>query len=236
MTRFYDLPLEIRLQIWSLTVCPRTVQIQVKEQIDTSGQSTCKSQRSDKTKSWYYLVSPTPVPKVLHICRESRDLYLRFYQRLFNTDIREPRYVWINLYMDIVDVGNCDLELFGPCMKQIRRLQLKASNICESWYHFSSQYLTKFSNVVQYFVVADDGWECWEESYVEYFWASVPDKMYLIDTERAIMMTYAQLEAWMTVDSSERFAPGHYPGVPVPGDLAVDCMYVKSDGMSQSLL
>jgi hypothetical protein len=79
---FGRLPLELRQHIWELAIEPREVQIKSEFDFDP----------------WYYY-SPTPVPAVLQVCRESRH-YLEspsFYRQAFTEifDIRhQPRYIW----------------------------------------------------------------------------------------------------------------------------------------------
>lgn len=214
MANFFDLPPEIRREVWALTVRPRTVQIQVKTERNSKNGVVRR-----------HLISPTPVPRVLHMCRESREQYLGFYQKLFAREDTEPTYVWVNFDTDVVDIGDGPFELFGQCAQQVRRLQLKASNADESWYHFTARHLSVFSNVIQYFIFAQDGWECWEDAYNEHFWACVPEELYIIDAERARMMTFPQVQEWMEMDSEDRYAEGREAGVAVPNNLAEDRMY-----------
>ncbi|KAG8411497.1 hypothetical protein J3458_015554 [Metarhizium acridum] len=67
--RFPRVPYEIRATIWRLTAVRREVQIKAKDKPRT----VTDPQRPDDEdhREIAYLYSPTPVPAVLHTCRES---------------------------------------------------------------------------------------------------------------------------------------------------------------------
>lgn len=69
------LPMEVRLEIWNLTMLPRTVDIHIR-QIGFLN-TTCWPLAE--------LYSPTPVPAALHVCRESRAEALHTYKLCFGT-------------------------------------------------------------------------------------------------------------------------------------------------------
>jgi hypothetical protein len=69
MTTFHPfprLPYELRMQIWELTVQPRTINIDAKSiawGVNTKG----------LPHYLYYIISSTPAPAVLQVCREARN-------------------------------------------------------------------------------------------------------------------------------------------------------------------
>ncbi|ODA78099.1 hypothetical protein RJ55_06702 [Drechmeria coniospora] len=86
----------MRVQIWALTVEARVVPVHIR----------FKTGVSDTSKTVVpHLTSSTPVPNILHICRESR--YQNFFYDKFFLTIQgaEPSYVWVNFDIDIIDVG-----------------------------------------------------------------------------------------------------------------------------------
>lgn len=209
MVSFTDLPLEIRDQIWALTVEPRVVPVRVKLESRVSGTSKTVIE---------HLISSTPVPKTLHICREGRSQNV--YEKLFLSNNTEAAYVWVNLDIDIIDIGDTwDYDDFKDCGRRIRRLKFEADNLDETWYHCCAHDLVVFRNLLQCFVLAQDGWESWEDAFHERSWSCEPDNLFIIDKDRGRMMTFPELERYMEDD--DRWEKQYEAGIPVPQDLAL---------------
>jgi hypothetical protein len=145
------------------------------------------------------MVSSAPVPKVQHICRESRALNL--YQRFYRSE-EDPRaaYIWVDFDIDIIDIGRAYFPKFKDCAHSIRRLMFEAENTCESWYYFTARELVIFDNLMQCFVRAADGWESWPEAFTEHCWSCDADNLYIIDTDRGRMMSVVEVDQWMDDD------------------------------------
>ena len=190
MTTFFDLPYEIRIEIWMSTVEPRMVPVRVKGERRVTDSSEVII---------LHAVSSAPVPKTLHICQESRSLNV--YEKFYISQEIEASYVWVNLQLDIIDIGEQMFELFENCGNRIRRLHFIANNTCETWYRTFSQGLGFFDNLVQCFVLAGDGWESWEEAFYEHYWSCDGDNLYIIDKERGGMMSFYEVERWMEDDN-----------------------------------
>jgi 2EXR family len=85
-TRFLKLPIELRLEIWNLTMLPRTVVIHIHE----------IALPNPDERPLVELLSATSTPIALRVCQESRREALRTYKLCFGTEIldnREPRNV-----------------------------------------------------------------------------------------------------------------------------------------------
>lgn len=85
------------------------------------------------------------------------------------------RHVWLNLDIDIVDIGKSRLEDFEPVAESIHRLRLEreysALDYSENFYDYEIRELRRFVNLKElYFVCADDlySWEDMLEDYGYY--------------------------------------------------------------------
>lgn len=148
-----------------------------------------------------YLASSTPVPNVMHICRESRARASSFYEKFSLSKQSEQIYVWVNLDVDIIDIGNeSHYTLFKECGPRIRRLKFEASNLAEWWYHGSARDLPVFDGVQQCFVLAIDGWEAWEDAFNEHYFACAAEDLYIIDKNRSRIVSFPELEGCLGDD------------------------------------
>lgn len=146
MSSFYPfprLPIELRLQIWEMTVEPRTVDVQV---------------------SWMngvHLRSATPVPAILHACREARNhgLYKKAFSEVDTS--QEQRYVWLNLDIDLVDIGTSHFTYLKSVAPFIKWLKFERENTDEYFFHTESRQLKWFANVKEIHVVCADGFWRW---------------------------------------------------------------------------
>lgn len=118
------LPWELRALIWEHTVEPRTVNVHAKRYLVNHNTS------EDPVNSPVYarLVSATPVPAVLHACREARNIGL--YQKgLSEVEVvpegGERRYLWLNYDIDTIDFGEDDLCYYRLAAHFVKRLKCR---------------------------------------------------------------------------------------------------------------
>ncbi|KAF2731229.1 hypothetical protein EJ04DRAFT_499107 [Polyplosphaeria fusca] len=102
---FPHLPFELRAQIWEMTVEAREVDIKIED-----------SHRA--------LISSTPVPAILQVCREARNrgLYQKVFSEIANPDMG-LRYVWANLEIDMINIGDTRIRHLERVAPTIRRLK-----------------------------------------------------------------------------------------------------------------
>ncbi|XP_014561983.1 hypothetical protein COCVIDRAFT_85490 [Bipolaris victoriae FI3] len=173
MTTFHPfprLPLELREQIWKDTVEPRTVDVR-------------------RFQAWpqHYgrLVSSTPIPAILQSCREARNLGL--YKKVFfegeeaESSKTEQRYVWMDLDIDIMDIGTSDFRWYKSIASAIKRLKFSRENGNEAFYHTESNELSMFVNVEEIHIVCADGFWMWGDATHEHPWPCTEDKLLFID-------------------------------------------------------
>ncbi|KAF2730199.1 hypothetical protein EJ04DRAFT_586655 [Polyplosphaeria fusca] len=166
---FRRLATELRIQIWELTVEPRTVNIQVRH-------------RDKAYRRGAFLTSSTPVPAVLQTCQEARNLGL--YQKCFSELAMPDKglgYVWANLDIDIIDVGECYFEDIQPIAPLIRRLRFKREISSEFFCHSEVNDLRAFENVEEIYIVCADGLYAWVGALEEHHWPCGEENVCFID-------------------------------------------------------
>jgi hypothetical protein len=92
------------------------------------------SRPRDSNETLGRLISSTAIPATLHSCREARNC--RLYQRtFFEVDAQqgttEQRYVWLNLGIDMVDVGKSEFRYFEHIASAIKRFKFERENTDE---------------------------------------------------------------------------------------------------------
>ncbi|KFY07988.1 hypothetical protein V492_06642 [Pseudogymnoascus sp. VKM F-4246] len=178
---FNKLPPEIRARIWELTVEPRTVEVNLSK----------RDWRSEDEGN--RLFSTTPVPAPLQTCREARNMGL--YKKAFSEVGSEPRYVWVNLDIDMIFLGsNCHLTSFKAVAPSIKRLKFQRENHDEWWYHFESKNIRNFINAEEIHVVCGAGWDDWWGATEEHSWPCAAENIFFIDEEDGLMMDGIELE------------------------------------------
>lgn len=111
---FPRLPLELRQQIWELSIEPREVVIAARRTMPGHGRQ------------------PTPSPPLLVACAESRSHCQRFYTKAtvdaagFNPS-PAPAFYWVNFALDEVYMHDCDFLYFSGT-SLVRRLALVADD------------------------------------------------------------------------------------------------------------
>ncbi|CAN9367730.1 unnamed protein product [Alternaria alternata] len=164
---FPRLPAELRAQIWQMTVEPRIVEV------------CFKTKRELGRRPFSVLTSSTYVPAPLQTCQEARNA--RLYQRYFSDlairygylEDAERRYIWLNLDIDMVSIGNTDLGAFRPSAHLIKRLRFTRDNTDEDWCRgLECDELQHFTNVSEIHVVlCENGdFENWHGASDDYIW------------------------------------------------------------------
>ncbi|KAJ4418751.1 hypothetical protein N0V85_001306 [Neurospora sp. IMI 360204] len=122
---FPYLPWELRARIWELSAEHRVVHVGTVEYGEPLRDASVGKRQ------YKMVVSFTPMPAMLQVCRESRNLGV--YRQCFSEVERIPdfvpkaswrRYVWLNLDLDIIDIGMQDLRDLKLVAPSIKRLKL----------------------------------------------------------------------------------------------------------------
>ncbi|KAK8928121.1 hypothetical protein H634G_10546 [Metarhizium anisopliae BRIP 53293] len=174
---FPRLPYELRAKVWALAAEPREVPIRAKYEHD------------DRFEEILYLISPTPVPAVLHTCRESRKESQ--YEKMFYFQETEPRYVWVNFDLDMLAVGRAFLDHVVHNKSRVRRFKFEYEYEDDEW-DFEDYEESWFPNLVECHVVVGDMSGCtrfWNEDY----WLSKQEDFVFIDKKTGKRMNVCEL-------------------------------------------
>ncbi|OTA93526.1 hypothetical protein M434DRAFT_72990, partial [Hypoxylon sp. CO27-5] len=183
---FPHLPAKLRARIWTLTAEPRVVEVRVV---------------SDNPLQVEKLVSPTPVPAILQTCQETRNLGL-YKQALSEVTATkgnvaagaESRYVWLNLYIDMVSIGKTSVRAFAPVALSIKRLRFERENSDESFYHFEVRELWNWVNTEKIHVDRQDGMEAWHGASHEHSWPCALKNLWFFDPDDGRMTRTFEME------------------------------------------
>jgi hypothetical protein len=131
------------------------------------------------------------IPPALHTCRDARNHLIRsdhgLYQPISLHADAQPadrRYVWLNLDIDLVNIGTSYLNHFEPIAPAIKRLKLSRENTLGNfWYKVEGQYLLPlFFNVEKMYVVCIDSIINWSNDDVYlYSWPCAKENLVFID-------------------------------------------------------
>ncbi|KAH6625881.1 hypothetical protein C7974DRAFT_209240 [Boeremia exigua] len=165
---FPRLPYELRMQIWEMTVEPRTVHAEFTNPI-----------YPDRT---YYLTSSTPVPAVLQACREARNHGL--YQKAFSEIAvhgRGAQYVWVDFAIDTIDIGTSTFDSFKPVAPLIQLLRFKREMQGDWFYYQEVDDVRHFVNAREIWIVPLDGlWACVGATETHY-WPCGKENVFFLD-------------------------------------------------------
>lgn len=146
---FPQLPAEIRIRVWELTVEPRIVEVRLRDN------ASC-SRSAPHLENTPYVLSLTPIPAPLHTCREARKL--RLYQKAFSDlliynhmrqDLQRP-YIYFNHDIDTISIGRDHLATLHGVEHLIKRLRLERDNFAATWNYCG---LPRFQNALEIQVV-----------------------------------------------------------------------------------
>ncbi|KAK3398742.1 hypothetical protein B0T20DRAFT_411893 [Sordaria brevicollis] len=143
---FPRLPWELRAMIWKFAVVSREVDVRVVT-------------RRIQGKLRIQLLSGTPPPAIVQVCKESRDLGV--YQKAFaeipvNTFDFQRKYVWINWEYDTIRVMMTNLGHFRyeSIQNSIQRLSIDRDRL----YSGEIDDLQGFKNLKQLYISTHDSW------------------------------------------------------------------------------
>ncbi|KAH7080791.1 hypothetical protein FB567DRAFT_531744 [Paraphoma chrysanthemicola] len=170
---FSRLPLELRMQIWEMSVEKDRI-VRVKEKW------------RPRTGYW----SPTQVPAVTRACQESRKYCS--YKKAFAVD-GFPRYIWVNPTSDIIQMNSSIvLDLVkGDCLErqEIRHLRLELGSAhgldeSDSFYHDYSGKIRNFQKLQRCDILVHDSLYGWGFFIDETYWGACPkENVRLIDSK-----------------------------------------------------
>ncbi|KAI1120156.1 hypothetical protein F5Y10DRAFT_290218 [Nemania abortiva] len=195
---FPRLPTEIRLQIWEMTVVPRTVEIHIAHERMPPSPSLVGWRRYPEPEDLPYLVSPTPVPAILQTCCEARNLglYQKALSELAGLDGAEPRYVWLDLEIDMISIGIAEVWFFMPVVQLIRRLKMEPDVPKVS---FADDYglsgLRHFVNAREIHVVCADGLRSWYRVSELDWWPCSRENLFFIDPDNGTIVRSIEMDA-----------------------------------------
>ncbi|KAM6480872.1 hypothetical protein HDV62DRAFT_105236 [Trichoderma sp. SZMC 28011] len=192
MENFSSLPLELRSQIWLLTVEPRrTVEVRFKYTlvVDESDGRDFFEAIWDAPPELVYTTSPTPVPAALHTCREARNSIARKYERAF-TGGTEPRYVWVNFDLDIISIDKSRFTWMKPEAPRIRWLKFERE--IDEHYVYEEQFeLHMFCDIEELTVVRLGGeMQRWHQEIIS--WPCPTDRVWFINAKTDEKITWAE--------------------------------------------
>jgi ribosomal protein L11 methylase PrmA len=109
----------------------------------------------------------------------------------------EGRYVWLNLDIDMVSIGDSWLHIFRPIAQMIKRLRFSRDNNDESWCSLGeAEELRHYKNVSEiHVVVSENGdMEDWHGASQRYLWPCGVENVLIIDDKEGQKMRLMDLE------------------------------------------
>lgn len=171
---FPRLPAQLRAMVWQATLVPRVVDV---------GRYSREFVIRDHLKRGMRpgLSSSTPVPAILHACREARHLgaYQRAFSELDIVDGDEPQYIWVNFAVDMIHIRDdsrlSDFEPVAPLIQKLKFSPPYGNGIISE----TRCDIRRFTNLKEFHTVCtrfychphfgakDVGWPCgWENVFV----------------------------------------------------------------------
>ncbi|VUC37145.1 unnamed protein product [Clonostachys rosea] len=189
------LPFELRIQIWRMTVEPRTVELRVGGFYKDLG-PPLKDEPTDR-QYVQYLVNMTPVPGALQTCREARNLglYQKAMSELSDLTGDERQYVWLNLDIDLICFRGGGLAKFNQVAPRVKRLKL-VREITEEWFYQEGvSEFRHFVNLEEVHVVCKDGMRAWHGATRDHYWPCRPENLIFIDPHDGQVLNGVEMEA-----------------------------------------
>jgi hypothetical protein len=155
-----------------------------------------------------HLVSPTPVPAPLQTCREARNLGL-YAQAFAEVEAAacpdggaEPRYVWVNLEIDIISLGPTRLSQFKAVAPSIRRLRIERENTRKTFGELVE--VCEFENAEEIYILCANGMEVWHRVAEDCFWPCEMEKVVFIDSFDGRVMNSVEMDRVFDEVAEER--------------------------------
>lgn len=214
---FPHLPYELRMQVWKMTVEPRTVEIRVGGFYKDLGPQI-EGKPVDR-QYVQYLVNMTPVPGPLQTCREARNLglYQRSMSELSDLTGDEKQYVWLNLDIDLIYFGGGGLAKFNQVAPSVKRLKL-VREISEEWFYQEGvSEFRHFVNLEEVHIVCKDRMRAWHMSTRDHYWPCGPENLIFIDPYDGLVLNGVEMEAkFDVIEEQEERLDHSYRGPPTP--------------------
>lgn len=112
--------------MWKLIAEPRTVDVHFTKEVEVGSEF-------DRDAGWCitretYVASRTQIPAIVQVCREARQsgVYRQLFSELKDVVYHggRDRYLWLNLEVDMIDIGSACLTGFIPVLDSIQRLKI----------------------------------------------------------------------------------------------------------------
>ncbi|KAJ3578876.1 hypothetical protein NPX13_g1685 [Xylaria arbuscula] len=178
---FSRLPTELRWMVWNSAHIPRVVEVRRNPQQLILGPHT--HQKRPGLSSY-----GTPVPAIVHTCREARDRggYRKAFSELDLCDGKGLRYIWVNLEIDLISIGDLDLIWrFFPIAPLIQKPMFCAGSYSSHDFRIRRHELQKFTNLKEVHTISsayklEDG----RYEYMRFYWPRGFMKEFLDDSYR----------------------------------------------------
>ncbi|KAH8639341.1 hypothetical protein IG631_07111 [Alternaria alternata] len=204
MATFYPfprLPLELREQIWKDTIEPRTVDVRrIRKGTQRYGQlisstpipAILQSCREARNLGLYEQVffEVTPATEKFKGKNEAAIAMKKFFMpdergeegpKKAGSPDTEQRYVWLDLNIDMVDIGASRFCNYESIASGVKRLKFERENSEEYFYHTESTELMKFATVEEIHIVCADGFWMWAGAAHEHSWPCAEENLVFID-------------------------------------------------------
>jgi hypothetical protein len=203
MTTFHPfpwLPLELREQIWKDTVEPRTVDVRRFRKWDqrygqlvssTPIPPILQSCREARNLGLYERVFfEVAAVKKFKGNNESEIAIERFFTpdeqreegpKKVGSPDTEQRYVWLDLDIDMIDIGASEFRNYKSIASAVKRLKFKRENGDEFFFHTESNELRQFVNVEEIHIDCADGFWMWSGAVYQFPWPCADEKLVFID-------------------------------------------------------
>lgn len=93
----------------------------------------------------------------------------------------KERYVWLNLDIDMVDIGASEFRWYKWIASAIKRLKFSRENSDEVFYRTESSELEQFVNVEEIHIDCADGFWMWGDATYDHPWPCAKEKLLFID-------------------------------------------------------
>jgi hypothetical protein len=227
---FPQLPLELREQIWKDTVEPRTVDVRrIRKETQRYGQlisstpipAILQSCREARNLGLYERVfcEVTPATEKSKGKNEAAIAMKKFFMpdergdegpKKAGSPDTEQRYVWLDLNIDMVNIGASRFCNYESIASAVKRLKFERENSEEYFYHTESTELMKFASVEEIHIVCADGFWMWAGATYEHSWPCAEENLVFIDASNGQVARGIEFETIciQTLEDAWLGAPG----------------------------
>ncbi|KAJ2977712.1 hypothetical protein NQ176_g4216 [Zarea fungicola] len=224
--RFCELPNELRIRIWEMTVEPRRVPVSCwigdqpapypasHDKIDKVMRDCIdETALSNKTTLPNVLYAASPLkPAILDVCQQSRAIALGIYTALELTPQSGVSYAWVQLDMDTVyvDLSQSNFLSFWHVSDSIRRLEFEADIGEDYWCWRVSGDVLIFDNLVRCVINTNDDWIDWDTDCGNYTYrpACSPENLWIRKIKTGEMRSGADIDRDAVIRKEEEETNG----------------------------